>query len=82
MKRTVFLIVFVLSQLVLSAQPLGCTSQEISWDQLIGKEMVLYRYGDLKDGYIGQWYQFTNPAKDKPVEQFVLKDAWPGDTIV
>lgn len=75
MKRIVFTIVFVLSQLVLSAQPLSCTSQDISWNQLIGKDLVLYRYGALKDGYFGQWYQFTNPAKDKPVEQFVLKDA-------
>ena len=54
MKRIVFTIVFVLSQLVLSAQPLSCTSQDISWNQLIGKDLVLYRYGALKDGYFGQ----------------------------
>lgn len=97
MKRISFF--FILSQFVIIAfaQPLRTVSQNIGWEQLIGKTLVLSRYGILARGNHGQWhsyglmensdinimdnvcfgqqYTFTNPAKDKPVEQFVLKDA-------
>ena len=55
------------------AQSTRIVSQDISWEQLIGKQMILARYGGLEDGFF-KWYRHTNPAKDKPVEQFMLTD--------
>ena len=45
------------------------------WNALVGKTLVLYRFGALEDGWMPGRNAFTNPAKEKPVEQFVLTDA-------
>lgn len=75
MKKTIPILILLLCNVIIMAQPQGTNSQNIGWEQLIGKKLVLYRYGSLKDGYFGLWYRFTNPAKDKPVEEFLLKDS-------
>ncbi len=45
------------------------------WNTLVGKTLVLYRFGALEDGWVPGQNVLTNPAKDRPVEQFVLTDA-------
>lgn len=75
MKRIVTTGILILSHLLMLAQPQGCVSQDVTWQQLIGKVLILSRFGILENGCFGQKYVFTNPAKDKPVEQLVLKDA-------
>ncbi len=49
-------------------------AQTCEWSELIGKELVLYRYGRMKDGIFTD-YVFTNPAGQSPVEQLVLTDS-------
>ena len=65
--------VFLLS-LYLLMLPFSIAAQTCDWSELIGKKMVLYRYGRLQDGIFTE-YVFTNPAGEKPVEQFVLVDS-------
>lgn len=51
------------------------TAMAHGWNALVGKTLVLYRFGALEDGWVPERNVFTNPAKEKPVEQFVLTDA-------
>lgn len=68
MRRLVFLFVLLASSFLsaFAAQ---------NWNSLIGKTMVLYRFGQWNNGWVAGKSVFTNPAKEKPVEQFVLTDA-------
>ena len=50
------------------------TAQTCEWSELIGKPLVLYRYGRLQDGIFTE-FAFTNPAGPTPVETLVLTDS-------
>ena len=54
--------------------PFQVASQTCEWSELIGKDLVLYRYGRLKDGIFTD-YRFTNPAGAEPVETLTLTDS-------
>lgn len=50
------------------------TASATDWSELIGKELVLYRWGELRDNCFS-WIRTTNPAGERPVERMVLTDA-------
>ena len=50
------------------------TASATDWSELIGKELVLYRWGELRDNCFS-WIRTTNPAGERPVERLVLTDA-------
>ena len=54
--------------------PFQVASQTCEWSELIGKDLVLYRYGRMKDGIFTD-YRFTNPAGAEPVETLTLTDS-------
>ena len=54
--------------------PFNLASQQYEWSELIGKDLVLYRYGRLIDGVFTD-YVFTNPAGVTPMETLVLTDS-------
>lgn len=54
--------------------PFQVASQTCEWSELIGKDLVLYRYGRLKDGIFTD-YRFTNPAGAESVETLTLTDS-------
>lgn len=63
-----------LLSLYLLMLPFQVASQTCEWSELIGKDLVLYRYGRLKDGIFTD-YRFTNPAGARPVETLTLTDS-------
>lgn len=50
------------------------SAQTCEWSELIGKKLVLSRWGNFKDDIFLD-YRFTNPAGSKPMEQLVLTDS-------
>lgn len=68
MKKIILLSLFLLTL------PFSVTSQTCEWSELIGKDLVLYRYGRLKDGIFTD-YRFTNPAGEQPMETLTLPDS-------
>lgn len=65
---------FLFFSLILLVLPLHLHAQTCEWSELIGKKLVLYRYGRLMDGIFTD-YAFTNPAGAQPVEQLQLTDS-------
>jgi len=63
-----------LSSLFLLILPFVLTAQTCDWSNLIGKKVVLYRWGLLEDGWFRE-SRFTNPAGEMPMEQFTLRDS-------
>ena len=49
-------------------------AQTCDWSELIGKKLVLYRYGRMTNGYFSA-YTHTNPAGLFPVENLTLVDS-------
>lgn len=64
----------ILLPLFLLMLPFSVASQTCEWSELIGKDLILYRYGRLKDG-VFTIYRFTNPAGEQPVETLTLTDS-------
>jgi len=52
---------------------LNVTAQSCDWNELIGKKLVLYRYGRMMDGVFTD-YKFTDPVGQKPMEQLTVID--------
>jgi hypothetical protein len=69
MMKQLFLLSFFLLML-----PFHVVSQTCEWSELIGKNLVLYRYGRLMDGIFTD-YRFTNPAGPQPMETLTLTDS-------
>lgn len=68
MKKTLILVVAFL------AFALSAVAERSGWSQLIGKTLVLYRYGMMQ----GRWFEksnYPNPAGKAPMEQMVLVDS-------
>ena len=55
---------------LLSAVAFQVNAQTYDWSDLIGKKLVLSRWGRFVDGIFLD-YRFTNPAGEKPVEQLM-----------
>lgn len=49
-------------------------AQTCDWSELIGKKLVLSRWGHMMDGFFLE-YNFTNTFGEKPMEQLVLTDS-------
>ena len=49
-------------------------AQTCDWSELIGKKLVLSRWGSMMDGFFLD-YNFTNTFGEKPMEQLVLTDS-------
>ena len=52
---------------------LGTAAKGNDWKELVGKTLVLYRYGVMKDGWFENSF-YPNPAGKEPMEQIVLTD--------
>lgn len=52
----------------------GAAAKGNDWNRLIGKTLVLYRYGTMKDGWFEKSF-YPNPAGESPMEQIVLSDS-------
>jgi hypothetical protein len=59
---------------LMSAVAFQMNAQTYDWSDLIGKKLVLSRWGRFVDGIFLD-YRFTNPAGEKPVEQLMLTDS-------
>lgn len=60
--------------IALLAVTFSLNASATDWSELIGKELVLYRWGEFKDNWF-LWIRTTNPAGERPVERMVLTDA-------
>lgn len=49
-------------------------AQTCNWNELIGKKLVLSRWGNMMDGFFLDYF-FTNTYGEKPMEQLVLTDS-------
>ena len=68
MKKNFLLTIYLLTlSLTLGAQ--SC-----NWSELIGKQVVLFRYGLLEDGWFRE-SRIVSPIEEMPMEQLVLTDS-------
>ena len=59
--------------IALLAVTFSMSASATDWSELIGKELVLYRWGEFQDNWFS-WIRITNPAGERPVERMVLTD--------
>ncbi len=50
------------------------TASATDWSELIGKELVLDRWSNVRDGWFSDYHPMNTMGAD-PVERIILKDA-------
>ena len=59
---------------LLLAVSFSLSASATDWSELIGKTLVLYRFGEFQNSWFSRFIA-TNPAGARPVEQLVLTDS-------